>query len=153
MAFGDGVYIHGGDGSLGVVPAGAFDCSLFDGKPRVRNEQRWVYAAVAAKSGTGGAGSVGVVEGEHSRHQLFDGNAVLRAGVALGEVQLLAVYYVDINQPPGEVSGVLNALGEPGFYAVLYHKAVYHYFDRMLLVLFKLNFLAEVVGDAVHPDS
>ena len=44
---------------------------------------------------------------------------MLRAGVALGEVQFLSVDDVDVDKPSGEIPGGFDTLCQSGFYAVI----------------------------------
>ena len=147
---GKGVDVHCGDCALGVVPAGSPYCAAADSESGIRHDEVRVYAAVASQTGALGAGSVGIVEREHSRHQFLDGNSVLRAGVALGEVQFLPVDDIDVDKPSGEIPGGFDTLCQSGFYAVLHYKAVNYYFYGVLLVLLQGYLLGEVVGDPVH---
>ena len=57
-----------------------------------------------AQARAGGAGAVGIVEGEHARGQLLDGDAAVRTGVILGKQHVLAVR-IDVHdhQPAGQV--------------------------------------------------
>ena len=146
VLLGKGVDVHCGDCALGVVPAGRLYCTAADSKSGVRHDEIRVHSAVASQTGALGAGSVGIVEREHSRHQFLNGNSVLRAGVALGEVHLLSVDDVDVDKPSGEISSGFDTFGQSGFYAVLHYKAVNYYLNGVLLVLLQGYLLGEVVG-------
>ena len=105
-----------------------------------------------------GAGTHGVIEGEHPRLQLTEGDAVLLAGVVLGEDHLLLFLPVPGNGQHHEVAvsggqGVLHRVGQAGADALPHDQTVHHDLDSVLLILVQLDLLGQIVDAPVHADA
>ena len=101
---------HFGDGALGVIPAAGLDGTFPDGLALVGDDTRRVDFHEGAETRTLLAGTEGIVEAEHPRGQLLDGDAVLGAGVALAEHHRFTANDVDDDKPV--------CLRQRGFYGI-----------------------------------
>ena len=153
VLLGQGVEVHPGDAvPPDVVPAAGLDGPLQDGQLPVGDDAVRVRLQLAAQAGAGGAGAVGVVEGEHPGGQLLDADAAVLTGVVLAEEDIpLLLEHVGDDQATGEGGGGLHAVGEPLAHIGPDHQAVHHHLDVVLLVLLQLDLLRQLVEGAIHP--
>ena len=124
--------------------------SLADRERRVGDEQVGVDLLLGAEAGATWARAVRRVEREDPRLQLRQPDAVLRAGEALGERQLLAVDDVDHDEALGERDRSFDRLREPGAEIRLHHEPVDDDLDRVLELLVEDDLLLEHPHLAVH---
>ncbi len=146
-------HIHGGNGTALHGPAAGLQTAFIDGKPLIGNDQLGIDAHEHPQACTLLAGPEGVVEGEHSGGKLVNADAVLRAGIILGEGDVLSPLHADHHNTAGEPRRHLDRVGQAGADIGLYHQPVHHDFNGMLLVLFQGNGLVQVVDQAVHPGA
>ncbi|MPM95089.1 hypothetical protein SDC9_142240 [bioreactor metagenome] len=76
---------------------------------------------------------------------------MLRAGIALRKGHGFAVDHINRDKAAGQAQGRLNRIGKAAAHLIIHHKAVYHDFNRMLVVLFQLNFFIQLVQVSIHP--
>ena len=76
---------------------------------------------------------------------------MLRAGVVLGEGDVLPVDDVDDDDAARQPRGRLDGVRQAGADVRLYHQPVHDDFDGVFLVLLQLDGLPQVVNQAVHP--
>src|SRR5439155_1355053 len=104
------------------------------------------------------ARAVGVVEREHARRNLRQGDAALGAREALGEEHRLAAlaavgHGLDLDHAVGQAQRGLERVGEPRAEAVTHDETVDDHLDRVLALFVELDLLAELADGAVHPDA
>ena len=150
---GQALHIHGGDGAALHGPAAGLQAALLNGKPLVGDDQVRVDLHEHPQAGALFAGAKGVVEGEHPGGQLLHGHAVLRAGVVLGEGDVLPVNDIDDHNAPGKPRGRFNGVCQPGADVRLDHQPVHNDLDVVLAVFLQLDLLVQVVDKAVHPGT
>ena len=75
---------------------------------------------------------------------------MLGTGVILGEKYLFAVDDVRNGKTAREVENSFKAVGDSGLDAIFYNDTVNDYLDIVLLVLVKLDILAEFIHDTVN---
>ncbi len=114
------------------------------------------YLPRNSESRAGGACPRGVVEGKHPRLEIPEGDAVLLAGVCLGELKLGLLLPVAREGDDQEVSvggrkGRLDRIRQSGPDAFAHHQPVDHHVYVMPFVLVKPDLLSEVVYAPVDP--
>ena len=102
-----------------------------------------------------GAGSEGVVEGEHLGFKLAEGYSVLLAGIFLREFKLLLFAAVagdgyDYKVSVGQRKCGLHRIGKSGAHSLLHHKSVYDDLYAVLFILIKLYGFGELVHISVN---
>ena len=91
--------IHLGNRSrIADIPAGSLDCAASDGEFLIRDDHCRVDFHKRSQTGTLGAGTLRVIEREHSRFQFADRNAMFRAGIRLRKGDILSCH-VSNHQP------------------------------------------------------
>ena len=136
----------------GTGPAGGLNGSVQNGLVPVRNHQILIRHQPEAQTHAAGAGTAGIVEGEHSRLQLRQADAAVLTGVVLGKAQLLPGFgQLDGDKTAGMIAGSLNGVRQPTAQAFFQHQPVNYQLDGVLFVLLAGDFLGQVVLDAVHP--
>ena len=94
----------------------------------------------------GGAGAVGVVEGEHPGRQLLDADAAVVAGVVLGKDQILLLpQQIHDDDAAGEVGRRLHGVRQPLAKVGPDDEPVHHDLDVVLLVLLQRDILRQVI--------
>ena len=153
--FAERLKIHPGDGIiLDVVVAGGLDRALQNGFGVVRNDECRVGDELCAEARADRAGTVGVVEREHARRKLRQGNAAFLAGVVLGEHRVaVAVQLIENDQTAGEIGCRLDGVGQTARQIGLHHQPVHNDLNVVLFVLVERNFLRKLVDAAVHADA
>ena len=137
-----------------VVPARGADRAVEQGNALVRDDKFGVYLELRAETRALRACAEGVVEREHARRQLLDGNAAVLAGVVLREEDV-AVVGQDIRKNDAArerrrgLAGVRQAVNDVG----TEDEAVDDDLDVVLFVLLEGNFLTEVVHIPVGADA
>ena len=145
------VEVHPGDGVvLDVAPAAGLNAALQNGETGVGDDHGGVGLQLGAQTGTGGAGTVGIVEGKHAGRELREGDAAVLAGVVLAKGGLLVGGGdVQHHQSTGQGRGNLDGVGQTPGEVLLHNEAVDDDFNVMLLVLVQRDFLGQVVDAAV----
>ncbi len=92
----------------------------------------------------------GLLTREHARRKLVDGNAVLRAGIALAEQHLIASDDVDAHKAARQADGRLDGIRQAAAHLIIDDEAVHHDLHRVLLVLFKGDLLVQLIHIAIH---
>ena len=151
VVLGKALHVHGGNGAALHGPAAGLQPPFVDGQPFVRDDELRVNLHKHPQAGALFAGAEGVVEGEHPGGQLLHADAVLRAGVVLGEGDVLPVDDVDDDHPAGEARGRLDGVRQAGADVRLDDQPVHDDLDGVLAVLLQLDLLVQVVDQAVHP--
>ena len=140
---------HFGDGALGVIPAAGLDGAFPDGLALVGDDTRRVYLHEGAETRTLLAGTEGIVEAEHPRGQLLDGDAVLGAGVALAEHHRFTANDVDDDKPVCLRQRGFYGIGQTPADRVVDDQTVHDDLNGVLDVLFEVDLLAQIVHIAV----
>ena len=152
--FRHGLQIHLQHGiAVAAVPSGHVNGPFVQRLGGVGNHQRRVDLHQYAQSGTGGTGSVGIVEGEHPWREFLNGHVAVRAGVILGKQCVAHVLHRGHHQPAGKAHGGFQGIRQPGFNALPQHQPVYHDFDGVLLVFIDLRQFAQFVDFPVDPGA
>ena len=137
-----------------VVPARGADRAVEQRNALIRDDKFGVDLELRAKARAGRARAERVVEREHARRQLLDGDAAVLAGVVLREEDV-AVIGQDIGQNDAArerrrgLARVCQAVDDVG----AEDEAVDDDLDIVLFVLFEGNFLAEVIHVPVGADA
>ena len=148
------VEIHHGDRAFfKAVPATGFDCALSYRKVFVRDNKLRVYLFEHAQTCTLFASTERIVEREHSRSQLVDRYAMLRAGVILRKKHFLSADNVNSHKSPCKRRNSFDTVGKTGLYAILDNKSVHHYLDRVLFIFLYFYLFRKVIGYAVYTHS
>ena len=136
----------------GLVPVSVQrDERLGERHRRIGDEQVGVDLLLGAEARAARTGAVRRVEGEDARLELRQRDAVLGAGEALGEGQLLLlVEQVDDDEALGEVDRGLDGLEEPAAELGLHPETVDHDLDRVLELLVERDLVLEEALLAVH---
>lgn len=137
-----------------VVPARGADRAVEQGNALIRDDELGVDLELRAEACARRACAERVVEREHARRQLFDGDAAVLARIVLREEDI-AVVWQDIceNETARErrrsLARVRQAVDDVG----AEDQAVDDDLDIVLFVLFEGNFLAEVIHVPVGADA
>ena len=137
-----------------VVPARGADRAVEQGNALIRDDELGVDLELRAEACARRACAERVVEREHARRQLFDGDAAVLARIVLREEDI-AVIWQDIceNETARErrrgLARVRQAVDDVG----AEDEAVDDDLDIVLFVLFEGNFLAEVIHVPVGADA
>ena len=137
-----------------VVPARGADRTVEQGNALIRDDELGVDLELRAEACARRARAERVVEREHARHQLFDGDAAVLAGVVLRKEDI-AVIWQDIckNETARKrrrgLARIRQAVDDVG----AEDEAVDDDLDIVLFVLFEGNFLAEVIHVPVGADA
>ena len=94
-------------------------------------------------------GTEGIVEAEHPRGQLLDGDAVLGAGVALAEHHRFTANDVDDDKPVCLRQRGFYGIGQTPADRVVDDQTVHDDLNGVLDVLFEVDLLAQIVHIAV----
>ena len=143
--------------NLLIVEAGARcpgqDRPFAQGEPVVGDHLFGIEVHAGAEPGAVGTGAVGVVEGEHARRHLRDGDAAVDAGQGLGEELAVATDGFDPHQPFAEAQRGFQGVGQATGDAVFDNHAVDDHFDGVLFVLVERDLVAKLVHRAIdaHP--
>ena len=147
--------IHARDAvAADVVPARGADRAVEQGNALVRDDELGVDLELRAETRALRARAEGIVEREHARRQLLDGDAAVLAGVVLREEDV-AVVGQDIGKNDAArerrrgLAGVRQAVNDVG----TEDQAVDDDLDVVLFVLLEGNFLTEVVHVPVGADA
>ena len=147
--------IHARDAvAADVVPARGADRAVEQGNALIWDDEFGVYLELRTETRALRARAEGVVEREHARRQLLDGNAAVLAGVVLREEDV-AVVGQDIRQNDATrerrrgLAGVRQAVNDVG----TEDEAVDDDLDVVFFVLLEGNFLTEVVHVPVGADA
>ena len=137
-----------------VVPARGADRAVEQGNALVRDDQIGVYFKLRAEARAGRARAEGIVEREHTRRQLLDGNAAVLAGVILREEDV-AVIGQDVgkNDTARERRGGLARVRQAVDHVGAEDEAVDDDLDIVLFVLLEGDFLTQVVHIPVGADA
>ena len=95
------------------------------------------------------AGAVRVVEREHPRRHLGEGDATVRTGEALGKDHPLALGNLDLDDSVGETERGLQRVRQARAQPVLDDEPVDHDVDRVLALLVEVDLLAQLAHDPV----
>ena len=98
------------------------------------------------------AGAVRVVEREHARRHLREGDAAGGAGQPLREEEGGAVGDLHLHHPVGQPQRGLERVGQAATQVVLHHQPVHHHLDGVLLGLGQLDVLGQLTKLPVDPD-
>ena len=137
-----------------VVPARGADRAVEQGNALIRDDELGVDLELRAEACARRACAERIVEREHARRQLFDGDAAVLAGVILREEDI-AVVGQDICENEAArkrrrgLARVRQAVDDVG----AEDEAVDDGLDIVLFVLFERNFLAEVIHVPVGADA
>ncbi len=137
-----------------VVPARGADRAVEQGNALVRDHKLGVDLELRAKARAGRARAKRVVEREHARRQLFDGDAAVLAGVILRKEDI-AVVGQDVRKDQAArerrrgLARVRQAVNDIG----AEDETVDDNLDIVLFVLFEGNLLAEVIHVPVGADA
>ena len=150
-----GFKIHPEDGIRpGTLPAAGLNGTVKNRFCLIRDHQIRICHQPEAETCTAGAGAAGIVEGEHPGLQLCQADAAVFAGIVLREIQFLfRGGQFNGHKAPGMGAGCFNGIRQTAAQAFLQYQAVHHQFNGVLLVLFRLNFLCQIIEDAIHPDT
>ena len=119
----------------------------------IRDNKLRVYLLEHAKTSTLFASTERIVEREHSRSKLVNGNAMLRAGVILREKHFLSADNVNSHKSPCKRRNSFDTVGKTGLYALFDNKSVHHYLDSMLFIFLYFYLFRKVIGYAVDTHS
>ncbi len=147
----EALHIHGGNGAALHGPAAGLQPAFADGEAFVWDDVLGVNAHEHPQARALFAGPERVVEGEHPGGQLVHADAVLWAGVVLGECDVLSVNHIDNHNAPSEPGRHLNGVCQPGADVCLDHQPVHHNFHCVLLVLVQGDGLVQIIKDTIHP--
>ena len=149
------VKVHPGDGIAShVAPAAGLNGALQDGQGAVRDDEVRIHLELEAQTGTGRAGAVGVVEGEHARAELRHGDPAVLAGVVQREGRLLAGVHLLDDRHTAAVRGCgLHGVGQAARDVAAQNQAVHDEVNIVLFVLFEGDVLGQIVETAVHADA
>jgi hypothetical protein len=106
---------------------------------------------VASEAHAGGAGAVGVVEGEEPRVDLGEGRVAVGAHVVLREEPLFSPLDDEEDEAGALREGGLHCLGKAVALVRPGGEPIHHDLHDVLLVLLQGDLLFEPVDDAVHP--
>ena len=148
--FAQALVVHLAHRTVRIIPAACLDRALADGKAAVRNNERRVHLHKGTEARACLARAEGIVEREHARRKLVDGNAVLRAGIALAEQHLIASDDVDAHKAARQTDGRLDGIRQAAAHLIIDDEAVHHDLHRVLLVLFKGDLLVQLIHIAIH---
>ena len=147
--------VHSENGiGAGALPAGGLNGTVKDGFLFIWNHQVFVRNQLKAQPGAAGAGTGGIVEGEHPWLQFRHTDAAVLAGIILGEGQFfLLPRNGNGHQSPGMVAGRLDGVGQTAANAVFQNKAVNNQLNGMLFILLRLDFFGEIILDAIQAQA
>ena len=149
------VVIHPADALiLDTVPAARGDAAVEDGLRQIRNDERRVDAQLRAEAAAGRAGTIGAVEREHPRRELFDRDAAVVAGIVLRE-EYLALFLRNVRQheAAGERGRDLHGVRQAAVLVRADDDAVDHDLDIVLAVFVERDDLRQVIDAAVDPHA
>ena len=143
--------VHIGNAArLGVRPAGRADRALLDGQSAVGDDAVGVHDLLNAEAGADRARAVGIVEREHARRQLLNGNAAVIAGVVLRKAQLIAADDIRDEQTARQRARGLDRVGDAAARVRTDDNAVDDDLDAVLFRLGELELFGKVMYLAVH---
>ena len=153
IAAGQSLKIHSGYGvALYIAPAGGADAAVHNAQVGVGYDELRVHKQLNAQARAGGAGAVGVVEGEEPGRQLLNGDAAALAGVILGKGNLPVLpHQIHQHQAAGQSQGGLRGVGEPAGDIRLDDQPVHNDLNVVLFVLFQPDLLGKLIQDPVYP--
>ena len=143
--------VHIGNAArLGVRPAGRADRALLDGQSAVGDDAVGVHDLLNAEAGADRARAVRIVEREHARRQLLNGDAAVIAGVVLRKAQLIAADDIRDEQTARQRTRGLDRVGDAAARVRTDDNAVDDDLDAVLFRLGELEFFGKVMYLAVH---
>ena len=104
-------------------------------------------------------GADGIVEREHTRLQLAEGNAVLLAGIGLRKLQFLRLPFsftgcrLHNEMSVGNGKRVFHRIGKARLHSLAQNQAVHNNFNVVFLVFIQHDLLGKVIEVSVHPDA
>ncbi len=117
---------------------------------RIRRHQRRIDLVARADAAALRTGAVGVVEGEHARRHLGEGDTAGRAGETLREDIGRSVRHFDLDHALGQTQRRLEGVVEAGAQRVADDEPVHHHLDGVLLGLGELDLLGQLLELAIH---
>ena len=137
-----------------TLPAGNLNGPIHQGLVPVGDHQICIRHQPEAQAGTAGAGTGGVVEGEHSGFQLRQAYAAVLTGVVQGEAQLLSIrWQFDGHKSAAVGAGRFNGVRQTAAQSFLQNQPVHHQINIVLFVLLRTDLLCQVIQDPIHPDT
>ena len=137
-----------------ISPTGGGNGTVQQGQFRIAHHQHGIHLQLAAKTGTGGAGTEGIIEREHARRQFLDGDAALVTGVVLGKREiLLFTQQIHHDNAAGQSRGRFHRVGQALLDIGTDDQTVHHHLDGMLFILLQRDLLAQLIEIAVHPNA
>ena len=143
--------IHLADRAFGIIPAAGLDCAFADRLAPIRQDAGRVHLHESAKAGAGFTGAKRVVKAEHPGVQLFNRDAVLRAGIVLAEGHRFTADHINGDQPAGQRKRGLDRISQPAADGIAHRKPVHDNFNGVLDVFFQLDLFVQVIHVAVNP--
>ncbi len=147
--------VHPADAlALDTVPPAGRNAALQERLRRIRDDERRVDAQPRAEAAAGRAGTVGAVEREHARRELFDRDAAVIAGIVLRKEDL-ALFLRDVRQHEAarERGRDLYSVRQAAVLVRADDDAVDHDLDTVLAVFIERDDLRQVVDAAVDPHT
>ena len=133
-----------------IAPAARFDRALSERQILVRHNEVGIGLHKYAESGAGRAGPEGVVEGEHTRLELFYTDPVLRTGIVERIELLLVVCHINKQNAVRKICSRFDRIGKSASYTVFYNQSVDHDFDIVFFILVEVDFFLEVIYYSVN---
>ena len=135
---------------VGAAPAGRTNGTLLDGKMAVRDNAVRVNTLLDAQTGAHRTRAVWVVEREHARRKLLDGNAAVVAGVVLRERDGFTADNICNHQTAGQRRRGLDRIRNASASVRTDDNAVNNDLNVVLLGFRQLEFFGQIVDFAVH---
>ena len=147
--------VHPADAlALDAVPPAGRNTALDERLRRVRDDERRVDAQPRAEAAAGRAGTIGAVEREHPRCELFDRDTAVIAGIVLREEDLaLFLRNVCQHEAAGERGRDLHSVRQAAVLVRADDDAVDHDLDIVLAVFVERDDLRQVIDAAVDPHT
>ena len=147
--------VHPADAvTLDAVPAAGRNAALEERLRRIRDNERRVDAQPRTEAAAGRAGTIGAVEREHPRRELFDRDTAVVAGIVLRK-EYLALFLRNVRQheAAGERGRDLHGVRQAAILVRADDDAVDHDLDIVLAVFVEWDDLRQVIDAAVDPHA